>query len=441
MSWMFHGAATFNQPIGDWDVRSLQNITSMFYYATQFNQDLSNWDLKNIIQMNNDTFNYTAMISSYLPSQYIQKCLHLTEHIADANNQKTLISESINLLADLADDIDDINIENKDINNKMSAKKAELNVHIRKVTNQLIKLLAMVDTDEFHMTTLSEEDKQFIQELNNVDNYAKYAGLISVKDKTELYTLINNGIKLFGFDGNFNWIDTSEVTDMSDLFAFATNGIFKRFTGDISLWNTSNVNNMSKMFYLMEGFNSCIDNWDVSNVTNMSNMFYKAKKFNSPLNNWDVSSVTDMSYMFFDCTSFNQPLDNWDVSNVTNMKGMFNGAECFNQTINTWNISKVNNTANMFSHCLNFNQPLNNLDVSNVTTMAGMFFDCTSFNQPLDLWDVSNVNRFSEMFAHAKKFNQDLSMWQIKKYTDTYNMFAYTKIDNDFIPSVIKYSK
>jgi hypothetical protein len=45
------------------------------------------------------------------------------------------------------------------------------------------------------------------------------------------------------------------------------------------------------------------------------------------------------------------------------------------------------------------------------------------------------------MFAHAKKFNQDLSMWQIKKYTDTYNMFAYTKIDNDFIPSVIKYSK
>ena len=54
--------------------------------------------------------------------------------------------------------------------------------------------------------------------MNNVDNYAKYAGLISVKDKTELYTLINNGIKLLGFDGNFNWIDTSEITDMSNLF-------------------------------------------------------------------------------------------------------------------------------------------------------------------------------------------------------------------------------
>ena len=104
--------------------------------------------------MNDDTFNYTAMISSYLPAEYKQKCLQSPEHTDGVNNQKKLIGESINLLADLAGDIDDINIENKDINNKMSAKKAELNVHIRKVTNHLIKLLVMVDTTEFPMTAV-----------------------------------------------------------------------------------------------------------------------------------------------------------------------------------------------------------------------------------------------------------------------------------------------
>jgi hypothetical protein len=77
------------------------------------------------------------MISSYLPAKYIQKCLQPTERIAVANNQKTLIGESINLLADLGDDVDDINIENKDINNKISLNE----VHINRVKVKLQHLL------------------------------------------------------------------------------------------------------------------------------------------------------------------------------------------------------------------------------------------------------------------------------------------------------------
>jgi hypothetical protein len=92
--------------------------------------------------MNVDTFNYTSMVSSYLPTEYKQKCLYPIEHNTDTNNQKRLIDESVNLLADLPDDIDDINIEKKVVNNKIVSKDAVLNVHIRKVTNHIIKLLA-----------------------------------------------------------------------------------------------------------------------------------------------------------------------------------------------------------------------------------------------------------------------------------------------------------
>ena len=52
-----------------------------------------------------------------------------------------------------------------------------------------------------------------------------------------------------------------------------------------------------------------ISNWDVSKeVTNMSDMFRYATSFNQPLNNWNVSNVKNMRRMFWFATSFNRPL-------------------------------------------------------------------------------------------------------------------------------------
>ena len=58
-----------------------------------------------------------------------------------------------------------------------------------------------------------------------------------------------------------------------------------------------------------------ISTWDVSNVTDMSGLFADATDFDEPLNDWDVSNVTDMSYMFYRATSFNQPLIKIDMQN------------------------------------------------------------------------------------------------------------------------------
>ena len=52
-----------------------------------------------------------------------------------------------------------------------------------------------------------------------------------------------------------------------------------------------------------------ISNWDVSNVTNMSDMFRYATSFNQPLNKWNVSNVIFMAFMFEGASSFNQPLN------------------------------------------------------------------------------------------------------------------------------------
>ena len=95
-------------------------------------------------------------------------------------------------------------------------------------------------------------------------------------------------IEKLGNDADLNFLDVSNVTDMSDLF----NGC-KKFNGNVS-------------------------NWDVSNVTKMNRMFERCEKFNGDLSKWNVSNVTSMFSIFSWCHSFNGDISKWDVSNVSN---------------------------------------------------------------------------------------------------------------------------
>ena len=113
------------------------------------------------------------------------------------------------------------------------------------------------------------------------------------KTKEELKDIINKRIESEGNDCNLNDIDTSNITDMSDLFEYSD------FNGNISNWDVSNVTNMASMFFDSE-FNGDISKWDASNVENMHGMFLRST-FNGDISTWDVSNVKYMGRMFDDC--------------------------------------------------------------------------------------------------------------------------------------------
>ena len=181
-----------------------------------------------------------------------------------------------------------------------------------------------------------------------------------------------------------------------------------------------------------------LNHWDTSNVTNMSSMFFDAKGFNQPLNNWDTSNVTNMAAMFDGAKAFNQPINNWDTSKVTNMSSMFDGAKAFNQPINNWDTSNVTDMSWMFAFAEAFNQLLNNWNTSKVKDMKLMFVGAEAFNQPLNTWDTSKVIDMYCMFDRASSFNQDISIWHMKTYAITTNIFMssgmsqenYCKVSN-----------
>ena len=152
--------------------------------------------------------------------------------------------------------------------------------------------------------------------------------------KNELYLLIQDLIEKRGNNADLNDIDTSEITDMSDLFRYS------KFDGDISAWNVSHVEIMDEMFKeaAYTGKNGDISTWDVSNVKSMSNMF-EFSSYNGDLSKWDVSNVEYMDNMFSG-SDFDGDISAWDVSNVISMKRMFALSPMKNKAPNWYKIKK-----------------------------------------------------------------------------------------------------
>ena len=150
---------------------------------------------------------------------------------------------------------------------------------------------------------------------------------------------------------------------------------------DFEIKLSSNVHSLACAFMGMQKLKS-VNLRDTSNVTDMSGMFFGAESFNQPIGDWDTSKVTDMRVMFFGAESFNQPIGDWDTSKVTNMNGMFYEAKSFNQPIGDWDTSKVTNMSFMFGGAKSFNQPIGNWDTSNVKNIYSMFGGASSYSYP-----------------------------------------------------------
>ena len=123
-------------------------------------------------------------------------------------------------------------------------------------------------------------------------------------------------------------LDTSQVTDMSNMFAWAGYNVKNLEIKGLSQLDVSNVHYMKYMFAYMG---------------------YNVDKLNINLQPWNVMSVFDMSYMFTYMAYNAYDLDvgimsRWKVHNVTNMTCMFRYTGfCANWYVylSPWDVSKV----------------------------------------------------------------------------------------------------
>ena len=152
----------------------------------------------------------------------------------------------------------------------------------------------------------------------------------------------------------------------------------------ISYLNTSEVTNMRDMFNFCSGLTSLdLSGFNTAKVTIMGTMFNNCRGLTHlDLSSFNTSNVILMSNMLSYCTSLQSvDLSSFNTANVTTLYGMFAG--CTNLKaldLSNFNTAKVSNMAYMFDNCRNL-----------VTIMAG------------NVWTTEAVTSSSDMFALCLK--------------------------------------
>ena len=127
--------------------------------------------------------------------------------------------------------------------------------------------------------------------------------------KEELKEYLKSEIERQGEHVVIKDLDVSLLEDLSELFVDIANRVK---TLDLSGWNTSNVKDMSYMFYCCARLESLnLSGWDTSSVKTMHGMFYHCESLESlDLSGWDTSNVENMVGMFWECPAPYKVIDN-----------------------------------------------------------------------------------------------------------------------------------
>lgn len=239
---------------------------------------------------------------------------------------------------------------------------------------------------------------------------------------------------------NFNNVDTSNVTDMSQLFC----GCSSLVNVDVSSMNTSNVTSFNRMFAGCSKLKKAdVSNFDTSNATgkeDMRNMFYQCSSLTElDVSNFDTGNVTDMNGMFYQCSSLTKlDVSNFNTSNVTNMQSMFNGCSSLSKlNLNTWNTNKVTTMYRMFRDCKSIiNLDLSGFMTSSVTDMYQMFQNCSALTElnisSFDLSKVTKSDNFITGDTSLIKIWIPTTLGSCPKITLPNKMYAYDKNDNQY---------
>jgi surface protein len=408
MSSMFE-RSSFNQFIANWNVSKVTNMSSMFERSS-FNQSIANWNVSNVTNMSRMFLRNTAFNQS-IGNWNTGSLVDLTEmfrYASGFNNGYTAGSPSPSLAWNVAGitDMGYLFSEAGSFNGDLSSWNLSSVTNIEYMFSECVNFNRSLNGWGSTTSNITNMKGVFYKAYN-FNGYISNWDTSNVTDMSYMFyhTVFNQPI------GNWN---TGSVRYMNNMFEWPSGrppGVsysVTAFNQPIGGWDTSNVVSMERMFYNNGVFNQSIGNWHTGRVVVMRGMFARARKFNQAIGGWDVSSVTDMSSMF-DNSSFNQSIANWNVSNVTNMYRMFSSARSFNQPVGNWNTSKVLNMSMMFLDAESFNQPIGQWNTSSVQNTASMFWGASAFNQPFEGWDLSNVIQMQLMFSEAISFDQDIS--------------------------------
>ena len=336
MAHMFTGAASANPDVSQWDTSSVTNMGYMFVRAASANPDVSRWNISQVVFMPS----MFAGATSADPDMS-QWDFRVVKDMSDAFDTTTLSTE--NYSAMLKRIVDTSTQENVTLGGGSSYYNGRA-VLARKtlvgrgwtISDQgfdpdLRFTFTWRTTAASQTLTLplpegpsgSEHNYDFTVDWGDGSDKST---ITAHNDSDRSHTYTNSGtytVKIAGL------VEAWRFHLQSDTFKQRLRTITN--LGDVGWKNLNGAFRGCTNLTTVEGGN-------VSEVTDMSQMFRYATSATPNVANWDTSSVTNMSEMFDRAASAEPDMSQWDFGNVTNMTEMFNGV-----TLPTSNYSNLLN--------------------------------------------------------------------------------------------------
>lgn len=200
---------------------------------------------------------------------------------------------------------------------------------------------------------------------------------------------------------NFN---TEKVTDMSYMFGDDGSRLVRK---PAPLWQQyrNNVMNASTVPTSNSVGSIDITTFNTSNVTDMTGMFWGCENLKSlELRNFKTAKVTNMSSMFRECTHLTTlNIGTFKTNNVTSFANMFSGCKGLTGIdVSGFCTENATNFNGMFDNCSNLKELyLGGFSTSKANDLEKMFNGCSALTTIyiLNLWNTDNVANSTDMFT------------------------------------------
>jgi len=351
MAYMF-ATSTFNGNVSGWNVSSVKDMDSMFRNSSFTGQGLDTWDTSvctNMINMFRNARIYT-----------------------NGNSNIDLTSWNVSNVADAPDffSIGGLNTTLSDPYSPFCYMELLFNTGVFATTLPLQWIGTIkVDFGDGIQLPYTTEIPGINSSTTNVKIYGKITGFstpFSPWDSEQRLTAVSSWGAYTLTNLTRAFYDCTNLLIVPDLPANVTNTsyMFNNCPIDIDFsdWNTSNVTDMTEMFAFSGttsgGFSGIgIESWNTSKVKSMAGMFEDAGFFTPlSLSDWDVSGVTDMSRMFYQAGLYEaNGIDEWNTKSVKRVDNMFYrtissyNSGNFITDLSDWNVSNVTSNTNFFS--------------------------------------------------------------------------------------------